>query len=302
MQCDTERDLILFKEPSAEQIAASKSYRDDVGVILKRLHIKYDEPAEFFEPGKKLELVGLSKIRAVKHINQMSFCQMILLKHEHVLKLMTTLNGYLIALDQSHVLLTYLSARYVLELHATIAYIDEKIRSALTIPSSDWKGRGEAFFSIACRGRYASSWSPMSDYLSKEGASSSAIKPINITESIKRLDENPDFNFASKTYDYLSNMCHHNGSSHRLFGVQMRKVDRIMTPVGQMRTEKPSNAVALVFGSQLAMNWAFVKTAEIVNACAKWSDHYIEEIPLQPFSDHELFLLTGNTAIESKLH
>jgi hypothetical protein len=67
------------------------------------------------------------------------------------------LDGYLAAVDSENPVLVYLSDRYLLELVATIAYLDSELREALKANAGDWEARGVRFVTTQCRGRYSSS-------------------------------------------------------------------------------------------------------------------------------------------------
>src|SRR6266849_5810547 len=115
--------------------------------------------------------------------------QRLLLQKEFKLKLLSCLDGYLAAVDSENPVLAYLSARYLLELVATVAYLDFELREAHKANPTDWEGRGVRFVTALCRGRYASSDPQMADALQKFGASKKAVKPIDINTAVRQLSK-----------------------------------------------------------------------------------------------------------------
>ena len=103
--------------------------------------------------------------RKVKFFNQTAMWHGLLLQQEFKLKFLSCLDGYLAAVDSENPVLVYLSARYLLELMATIAYLDFELREALKANAGDWEARGVRFVTTLCRGRYASSDPKMADVL-----------------------------------------------------------------------------------------------------------------------------------------
>jgi len=65
--------------------------------------------------------------RKVKFFNQTAMWHGLLLQQEFKLKFLSCLDGYLAAVDSENPVLVYLSARYLLELMATIAYLDSHL-------------------------------------------------------------------------------------------------------------------------------------------------------------------------------
>lgn len=125
-----------------------------------------------------------------------------------------------------------MSARYLLELVATIAYLDYELREALKANANDWEGRGVRFVTTLWRGRYASSDPKVADMLQTFGVSKKAVKPIGIEGAVRQLSTRPELKTVVQDYNFLSNMCHHNGSGHQLYHRSMRVTDQIMLPWG----------------------------------------------------------------------
>jgi hypothetical protein len=90
-----------------------------------------------------------------------------------------------------------------------------------------------------------------------------------------------DFSSAKNDYDLLSNVCHHNGSGHRLFHRGLRKTLQVVPPKGpaiHMRT--PDNAVTIEYPSEKATRAATNQTAGLAYHCAKRVSELLDNLPL----------------------
>jgi hypothetical protein len=196
----------------------------------------------------------------------------------------------------------YLTVRYLLELVATIAYLDFELREALKANARDWEGRGVRFVTALCRGRYASSDPKTAGILQTIGVSNKAVKPISIDVAVRQLSKRPEFATVIQDYDFLSNMCHHNGSGHQLYHHAMRVTDQIRLPSGDRAIlPKPGPAVTLSYPPINAIGPSLVQTASATLGCCAWSETILHELPVMPFSEDEVQKLT-NGAIKNSLN
>lgn len=217
------------------ELEKAKEVVQSLRVLRTRYLADWSPPVELFVPNPKLDLESRrTNERKVKFFNQTALWHGLLLKQEFKLKLPSCLDGYLAAVDSENPVLVYLSARYLLELVATIAYLDFELREALKANAGDWEGRGVRFVTTLCRGRYASSDPKMADVLQTFGTPKKAVKPIGIDAAVRQLSKRPEFTTALQDYDRLSNMCHHNGSGHQLYHRSMRVTDQIVLPWGDL--------------------------------------------------------------------
>jgi hypothetical protein len=166
---------------SDAELEKAKEVVQSLRVLRTRYLADWSPPVELFVPNPKLDLESRrTNERKVKFFNQTALWHGLLLKQEFKLKLLSCLDGYLAAVDSENPVLVYLSARYLLELVATIAYLDFELREALKANAGDWEGRGVRFVTTLCRGRYASSDPKMADVLQTFGTPKKAVKPIGI--------------------------------------------------------------------------------------------------------------------------
>ena len=160
--------------------------------LRTRYHTDWSAPVELFVPHAKLDHESRrTNERKVKFFNQTALWNGLLLKQEFKLKLLSCLDGYLAAVDSENPVLMYLTARYLLELVATIAYLDFELREALKANPGDWEGRGVRFVTTLCRGGYASSDPKIAEVLQTVGVSNRAVKPISIDAAVRQLFEAP---------------------------------------------------------------------------------------------------------------
>jgi hypothetical protein len=117
---------------SDAELEKSKEVVQSLRVLRTRYLADWSPPVELFDPHAKLDHESRrTNEQKVKFFNQTALLHGLLLKQEFKLKLLSCLDGYLAALDSENPILVYLSARYLFELVATIAYLDFELREAL---------------------------------------------------------------------------------------------------------------------------------------------------------------------------
>lgn len=284
-----------FGERTPEEIQAATAALAALRKFRERLAERVPPKAEFFEPNFKLDIESRkTPARRLKYFNQTSLAQSLLLRHEFTIKLLCSIDGYLVAVENKNAILTFLSGRYVLELLATLHSIVADLKKAKEANLRDWDGRGRRFLRELYRARFGSSDPRVAEHLSKTGISKGALDPINIGKAISALSERPEFSSASRDYDYLSNVCHHNGSSHHLFQASMRETTEVCPPnYVAIRTPEPSTAVTLEFPALVAFDSGLVQTVQMVLAASHWVETLLAEMPLLPFTDEEVGQLTN---------
>ena len=115
--------------------------------LRNRLYRVLSIPREFFDVDVKLDHASRQTVeRKLKFFQQTAFLQAKFVQHEYKLKLIACLDGYLAALQAGMPTIIYLSARHLLELIATVAYLDDELRSAVRTDLRNWQGRALLFF------------------------------------------------------------------------------------------------------------------------------------------------------------
>jgi hypothetical protein len=286
---------------SAKDFKEADSFFNSLKAFRDRIIKGLSQPAEFFEPNYKLDHESRKdSIRKIKFFNQTALAHSLLLRHELGLKLLSVIDGYIAAVDQKNVVLVYLSARYALELLATVNFITDELKTAKAVELKDWQGRGTRFLLTLCRGRYSSSDPKIAELMKSVGVSDNAVKPIRIGIAIKHLGQNENFKSAIDDYDFLSNVCHHNGSSHKLFHRSLRLTDTVRLPSGDfIKRASPGWAITLEYPPLRAYRVAVVQTSRLVVACAAWIDTMLQEFLLVPFSEQDCSTVTNGALTNS---
>jgi hypothetical protein len=265
-----------------------------VKLLRQELYGALSAPREFFEIDRKLHHASRPTVeRKLKFFCQSSMMQALVLQHELRLKLLACLDGYLSAVEAGNPTTIYLSARYLLELIATVGFLDDELRNALRTDLRDWQGRALQFLTTLCRGRYASSDPKIVTLMKGFGASGRAVDPINIKIAVHELSKREAFANAVSDYDFLSNICHHNGSAHALFQRSMRVTNQIKLATGDVvLVPKGASAITLVYPLERARRLSIVQTAKLVLACCAWGDTILRDLPLVPFTNEQVASLT----------
>lgn len=158
----------------------------------------------------------------------------IALKFEFKLKLLHTVDGYLSAVASKNPVSTFLLARYVLELVATVSEIDFLLDECMETNFRDWKARAIQFFSVLYRARHSTSDEKFKSVFIENGFQEEHLRPIRIGTAIKRLTSRHGFASAKSMYDRFSNLCHHNGSGHLMLAESMRMTEVITSRNGNL--------------------------------------------------------------------
>lgn len=272
---------------SDQELRQADEYLNSLSRTRDQLTKDLSRPAEFFVPNHRLDPESKKTIaKKLKFYNQTSYAHSVLLRQEFLLKLLSAVDGYIVAVSNKNPILVYLSARYLLELLAISNTLAEALKDAKSTDLRDWQGRAGKFLLALCRGRYSSSDKKVTDFLRNAGVSAAAVEPFNITKAIAQLAADDRFSNAVNDYEFFSNICHHNGSSHQLFYQSMRLTDKVLLPSGQvMVTAGPSDAVTLHYPSRAACRSSVVQTAQLALACTLWAEEILKALPNLPFTD-----------------
>jgi hypothetical protein len=214
------------------------------------------------------------------------------------LKLLHTIDGYLAAVRSENPISTLLLARYCLELVATVNFIDRELEECMTIPAKDWKTRAVSFLGVLWRARHSSSDPAISQRLVRWGLPELALRPIRIGKAMQQLTSRYGFGGAVSYYDYLSNICHHNGSGHLIFADSIRQTDAIATRSGRaVFTKVKMSAITFSHPASRAKLESLARTARLVWWSAKSASEIIENLRECPFTDEEVATLTRGRLI-----
>lgn len=218
----------------------------------------------------------------------------VLLKTEFKLKLLYTIDGYLSAVEAKNPVSTFLLARYLLELVATVHVIDAQLERCFKIDAGEWENRALNFIAILFRSRHSTSHPDFRADVAELGISEVLVKPVRIVKAVQQLAGRSGFSGAVSMYDFLSNICHHNGSGHRMFTESFRETTAIALPSGRAVFRKET-AVALTmrYPARASATMSYARTARIAWYSAHIADRLIGGLAERPFTREEIRHLTN---------
>jgi hypothetical protein len=217
----------------------------------------------------------------------------IALKFEFKLKLLHTVDGYLSAVNSKNPVSTFLLARHLLELVATVSEIDFLLDECMEIDFRDWRGRAMQFLSVLYRARHSTSDERFKSAFIQHGFQEEHLRPIRMKNAIKRLATRHGFGSAKTMYDRFSNLCHHNGSGHKMLAESMRITDVITRKDGTvLHSDGAASAITFSYPSSSFSSNALALTARVTWWSAVSADRNLDTLRETPFSDRELHKLT----------
>ena len=263
--------------------------------IHKKLAETHQGNFEFFDFGL---FVGSTSEKAIeKKIDQLTrtcIWHAIALKCEFKLKLLYTIEGYLTAIDTKNPISSFLLARYLLELAATVSEIDFLLKDCLEIDFRNWHDRAVSFLAVLYRARHSTSDEKFKLVFAKLGVPADYYHPIKISKAVKRLTSRHGFTSAVSMYHRLSNICHHNGSGHKMFADSARFTNAIAGRGGRaFFLKQKTSAFTIGYPASSFASNSLAVTARV----AWWSAHsaniIIDGLHEVPFADSEIKNLTN---------
>ena len=236
-----------------DELPVSEWCLEELRKIQKQISELHKKPYELFD--LSIQDIRLESEKTIEgklnRLTRVCMWNAFALKTEFKLKLLYTIDGYLSAVDAKNPVSTFLLARYLLELVATVSAIDFGLQNSVAVNFRDWFKRGGGFIALLYRARHSTSDGKFKSMLTERGWPEVLFQPIRISKAIKGLASRPGFESAVSMYDALSNMCHHNGSGHKMLTENIRETDVVVGPHGAfafLLREKVA-AVTLVPGS-----------------------------------------------------
>lgn len=270
--------------------------------IQKQLADELTGTFEVFDLGVNPELSSKIDInRDLDSLMQASIWHAIATKFEFKLKLLHTVDGYLSAVGSKNPVATFLLARYLVELVATVSEIDLLMSACQKISLRDGIGRATNFLAVLYRARHSTSDERFKSIFSEVGIPAEHQRPIRISTAIKRLTSRRGFSSANSIYAMLSNLCHHNGSGHKMLAERIRETDRIVTRGGMpIYAKSKAAAITLAYPASGFASNALGLTARVAWWSAHSANQIIEELDETPFTDNELRTITRGRIINAK--
>jgi SEC-C motif len=252
--------------------------------------------AEVFDFGLDMTFRAEKTVESrLEHLTRTCIWHAIALKIEFNLKLLYTIDGYLSAVDAKNPVSTFLLARYLLELAATVSAIDSELNACCSISDlTKWQVRGTAFMLVLYRARHSTSDETHKMFMRELGIPEELCRPIKIGKAIKGLASRPGFSSAVATYGKLSNFCHHNGTGHKMFTERVRETTSIALRNGRVLLLKDkAAAMTMSYPAPVLTAVSLTHTARVAWWSSRCAKEMIEGMREQPFSDKELRTISG---------
>jgi hypothetical protein len=279
----------------AEELPKSQLSIDELTEIRDRLTEQFPKRFDIIDYGLDdfHERSEYSIERDLVPLTRSSIWHAIALKAEFKLKLVYAIDGYLSAVERKNPFSTFLGARYLLELVATVSEVDFDIQECLQISLSEWGCRAAAFHSVLYRARHTTTDEKHKAIFSKLGIPPHLFHPIKPGKAIKRLASRYGFSSAPSFYHQLSNLSHQSGSGHKLLASDARATNAIVLPNGRpvFLREKVSVLTLGYPASDYAVK-SLARTARLAWWSAKSADRLLVEMRESPFLNRELNKLT----------
>lgn len=189
---------------------------DELSDLAESLRAEFVAPIELPEPATRLglqERVGQPE-RQFKHLHQMCLGHVEHLALSGRIKLLALLDGYLSVVGTGSVIGHYLFARMVIEQCGFTSEVQRRLAEMSRKPEANWLSKGEEFFSLVIRFRFATGDKALQRHLESEGIPQKLLKPISIMNCIAALAATPDLVHFASLYEKFCDYVHHNGPSH----------------------------------------------------------------------------------------
>ena len=144
------------------------------------------------------------------------------------------------------------------------------------------------------RARHSTTDNDFKSVFSNLGIPTEYVRPIKISKAIGGLASRHGFASAVSLYGSLSNICHHNGSGHKMLADSYRETNTIFLRDGQSLTLREKAVAFKMKHPDLRLaKQALAKTARLAWWSAHSANQLISDLPESPLTDRELRVLTG---------
>jgi hypothetical protein len=272
---------------------------DDLDQICAPLRAYIAAAIEFPEPAQKLDMASREGApdRQFKHLHQMCLFHSSNFTRANQIKIVALLDGYKAVIAADNPIGPYLFARSVLELSAFICDVSARLREIAAKPDANWRAKGEEFFSMIVRARFATTDPKKRQALEAAGMPSRLLKPINVMESVAKLLAQPGAaDVLRDQYDKLCDFVHHNLSSQVTSSPGFR--------MGDVAHSTGGGALVMMKGGPITRyeypvphkpKLAVEETLPIVMKCVEVCVEHLNRIPETPFSAELLRERTGSS-------
>ncbi len=212
----------------------------------------------------------------------------------HQIKLIALIDGYVAVVRFNNALGPYLFARAILELTAFVFDVSKRLEQIAAKPAPVWRAKGEEFFAMIVRARFATSDPTKGKALEAAGCPSKLLKPLNVMASIETLVADEDGGTLRGQYDKLCDFVHHNLSSQATSSSGFRMGDAAYSSNGGalvMLKEGPVTRYEYPVPTKSAL--AVDETLATLLKCIEMCVRSLNRMPRSPFSREQLLERTG---------
>jgi len=277
---------------------STQSELDELTALAERLRAEFVAPVEFPEPAQRLGLKERAgdPVRQFKHLHQMCLGHVEHLVLSGRIKLLALLDGYLSAVSDAAVIGQYLFARTILEKCAFTMEVQQRLADVSRKPEANWLQKGEEFFSLIVRFRFATSDNAHQRVLASHGIPKKLLKPINVTNYINALASIPEVAHFVPLYDKLCDYVHHNSRSH-FASSSGSFVGRVASHYASGRaivSDKPGPISRYVYPTPSKAKEATDDTIAAVALAANKCEYILGKLHRSPYSKQQIVQMTGN--------
>jgi hypothetical protein len=209
----TDQDPLAKRRDDAVIASAVLTSLAEVGDPLRRRLCKL---VEWPEAAVNLDIESRRPdlARMVKHVHQSCEMHAGAYLYGTEMKVVHLIDAFEQLAQSGNGLGLYPVARSALELRAQVLQVSSKLFACQQkVSAANWLPPSEEYFATIVRARFATSNAKHREALLSQGASSRALKPMSVTESIRLLSASPAGRGASDRYNELCDAVHHNLSS-----------------------------------------------------------------------------------------
>jgi len=253
---------------------------------------------EFPEPAMRLDLASREGApnRQFKYLHQMCLLHAENFAQAHQVKLVSLIDGYQTIVRAGNALGPYLFARSILELSAFVYDVSRRLREIAVKPDPGWRSKGEEFFALVVRARFATTDPKKRQALEAGGCPAKLLKPLNVMNSITALTGDPEAaDVLANQYDKLCDFVHHNLSSQVTSSPGFRVGDTAHSASGGalvLMKQAPITRYEYPVPNKAAL--ALDETLPAVMKCIQICVRRLNEMPRTPFSTDQVRVFTGS--------
>ena len=269
----------------------------DLDKLADTVREQVAQAIELPEPAMRLDMSSRegNSERQFKYLHQMCTLHSEHFAQAHKVKCTLLTDGYRTVAEAENPLGPYLFARAIFELSAFTHDVSRRLREIMHKPEANWRSNGEEFFSLVVRARFATSDPSKRQALEEAGAPAKLLKPINITESIRTLLATEEGASLHGEYDKLCDFVHHNLSSQLVSSAGVRIGDSAYAAGGgSVRMLKPAPITRYEYPLATKAAQAIAETLPTVLKCTEIFVQSINQMPLTPFTEHQLRTRIGS--------